>query len=62
MSYLSERKLNEIRGKASIGHATTKEVMSVFEHLDALESKLEELSCEDFFGTEGWRHFLGLPE
>ena len=56
--FLSDSELNYIRGKASVGHATVEEIRSVFEHLDALEMKLDELDYEDFFGTEGWRHTL----
>ena len=35
------------------------------ELLDVLENlidKLDELDKEDFFGTEGWRHFLDLED
>jgi len=62
MKLLTQRKLNIIRGKAMVGHATPKEILSVFEHLDAMERKLDDLDPEDFFGTEGWRHFFGLPD
>jgi hypothetical protein len=27
-----------------------------------LIEKLDELDYEDFFGTEGWRHFLGYED
>ena len=30
--------------------------------LKKLVKKLDELECEDFFGTEGWRHFLGFED
>lgn len=30
----------------------------VRKYLKQLIQKLDELECEDFFGTEGWRHFL----
>lgn len=30
--------------------------------LTDLVQKLDELDKEDFFGTEGWRHFLDLEE
>jgi hypothetical protein len=30
--------------------------------LSQLVSKLDELDDEDFFGTEGWRHFFGIDE
>ena len=30
--------------------------------LKELIEKLDDLECEDFFGTEGWRHFLGFED
>lgn len=62
MSFLTEKELNTIRGKAMVGHATPDEIMSVFGHLDALEMQLDEREQDDFFGTEGWRHAFGLPD
>jgi hypothetical protein len=62
MPYLTEKELNTIRGKAMVGHATPDEILSVFGHLDEIESKLDETEEDDFFGTEGWRHFFGLPD
>ena len=62
MAYLTEKELNTIRGKAMVGHATPEEILSVFAHLDAMEMKLDETEEDDFFGTEGWRHFFGLPD
>jgi hypothetical protein len=61
---LSERELNTIRGKAIVGHASTDEILSVFRHLDTIEQKLDEAEEElgDFFGTEGWRHWMGYPD
>ncbi len=32
------------------------------ELLQTLIDKMEELDQEDFFGTEGWKHFFGLEE
>jgi hypothetical protein len=59
---LSGKELNTIRGKAIVGAATPQELMQVFGHIDILETKMEELDCDDFFGTEGFRHFLGYPD
>ena len=28
------------------------------EYLKRLIGELDELDCDDFFGTEGWRHFI----
>ena len=30
--------------------------------LQDLINSLDELDADDFFGTEGWRHFLGFEE
>lgn len=30
------------------------------QHLDNLFQLLDELDCDDVFGTEGWRHAIGL--
>lgn len=59
---LSEREINVIRGKAIVGRATPAELMSVFAHWDLMEAKMDEVERDDFFGTEGWRHFFGLPD
>ena len=62
MKFLTEKELNIIRGKVLVGHATIEEILSVFNHYDMLEAKLDEMDCDDALGTEGWRHSLGLPE
>jgi hypothetical protein len=62
LKFLKESELNQIRGKSMVGAATPKEIISVFQHYDLIEAGLNELDEEDFFGTEGWRHFFGLPE
>jgi len=58
--FLSERELNIIRGKVLVGHANRDEVLSVFAHLDAIENALDEGDDMDMFGTEGWRHWMGM--
>jgi hypothetical protein len=25
-------------------------------------NELDDLSCNDFFGTEGWKHFMGFED
>jgi len=32
------------------------------ELLKQIIEKLDELDADDFFGTEGWRHYLGFEE
>ena len=38
---LSDSKMNELRGKAIVGHITMDEMMSVFNHLAVMEIKLD---------------------
>lgn len=55
---LSQRETDTLTGKALVGAMTKKDQMAVMEHLNALYFRFDELDDEDFFGTEGWRHFL----
>lgn len=59
---LTEQELNITRGKALVGKASPAEILSAFGHWDLIEMRLDELDHEDYFGTEGWRHFFGLPD
>lgn len=59
---LSARELNTIRGKAIVSHATKEEILQVFGHIDILEIRLDEADEDDALGTEGWRHFVRMPE
>lgn len=45
-----------------VGHASLEESMSILDHLALLEMKLDEADYEDMLGTEGWRHFVGIPD
>ena len=58
----SDRTLNIIRGKNLVGHATKEDIDVLFAHIDALESFLDENETDDQFGTEGWRHAIGLDD
>ena len=29
---------------------------------EAIEIALDDLDCDDFFGTEGWKHLFGLAK
>jgi hypothetical protein len=62
MKLISDKEMNYIRGKASVGKASSTELQKVFQHLDALEMKLDELDYDDYFGTEGWRHAFNHPD
>lgn len=30
--------------------------------VELVEKVLNELDCEDFFGTEGWEHYFGMAD
>lgn len=62
MEAQDEKFLNTVRGKALVGHANKEEILAVFAHLDALEALLDEGDEDDAFGTEGWRHRLGIDD
>lgn len=62
MAAQDDRIINTIRGKNLVGATTKEDVSKLLEHIDALESWLDEQDCEDTFGTEGWRHHFGLDE
>lgn len=56
----TDKTLNIIRGKSLVGAATKEDILVLFEHIDALEMFLDENEQDDQFGTEGWRHAIGL--
>jgi hypothetical protein len=56
----SDQTVNVIRGKNLVGKATKEDIDLLFEHIDALESFLDDNEEDDRFGTEGWRHAIGL--
>jgi hypothetical protein len=60
MAAQTDKVLNTIRGKNLVGAASKEDIFLLFEHLDALEMLLDEGDENDAFGTEGWRHELGL--
>jgi hypothetical protein len=56
----TEKTINIIRGKNLVGKAEPGDVSKLIEHIDALEMFLDENEQDDQFGTEGWRHAIGL--
>lgn len=52
--------INIIRGKNLAASADKDDVNKLLEHIDALESILDEGDENDVFGSEGWRHAFGL--
>ncbi len=60
MKIKSTRELDTIRGKMMVGAATKEELQDFLTYVIALEGLVEEASMEDFYGTEGWQHRLGI--
>jgi len=59
---ITEKEINIIRGKNLVNKATQEDIDKLFKYIDALEEFLDEGDGDDLFGTEGWRHKLGLEE
>ena len=59
---MSERDLNILRGKAMAGATTPEDTLAVLNHLTVLEDKLNQADYDDILGTEGWRHYVGMPD
>jgi len=60
MKLKSERELDVIRGKMLVNQATLQELHDFLHYVAALEGLLVDCDNEDFFGSEGYRHSLGL--
>ena len=58
----TERELDMIRGKMLVNAATQEELHAFLEYVNVLEGLVDEASDQDFFGTEGWRHNIGLRD
>jgi hypothetical protein len=55
--FADDATLNQIRGKAMVGHQSIEDVWTLLDHLQLLEHILdEEIDANDGLGTEGWRH------
>lgn len=59
---LTERELGIIQGKAESGQIKVSDVSALLDHIDALHELLDEGDGDDAFGTEGWRHRIGLED
>lgn len=60
MKAYTDKVINVIRGKNLVGKADKSDVDKLIEHIDALEIFLDDNEQDDQFGTEGWRHAIGL--
>ncbi len=52
--------INTISGKNLVGHASQEDVQTLIMHIWALEFFMDQANEDDTFGTEGWRHRLGI--
>ncbi len=59
---LSAKELNTIRGRIDAGKISISDAEKLIDHIDTLEEKMAEVEVDDFFGTEGYRHFFGYPD
>ena len=59
---LTTREVNILTGKALVGAQTRDEQLAMANHITELEMLLDEADCDDYFGTEGWRHRLGMED
>ena len=57
-----ESEINVIRGKWLVKQASQDDVKVLLDHITALENLLDEGDMEDMYGTEGWRHQLGIDD
>lgn len=62
MKLRTEQELDMIRGKMLCGHATLEEQQDFFTYVSKIEGLLEEADNDDYFGTEGWRHCIGIRD
>lgn len=54
------RELDVIRGKMLVSAASVEENHAFLRYVASLESLLDEADLDDYFGTEGWQHHLGI--
>lgn len=60
MKLRPRNELDMIRGKMLVAAATQEELQDFLTYVTTIEGLLEEADCDDYFGTEGWRHRVGL--
>jgi hypothetical protein len=59
---MTKEEFYEVKGKMIVGKATPKEVSDFLHVVEQVFEMVEEASCEDFYGTEGYQHQLGWDE
>lgn len=56
----TKREIDFIKGTLSVNHATNEEIVIFLDYVSQLESLLDQGDMEDFYGTEGWKHSIGV--
>jgi hypothetical protein len=56
---ISEQEIDMIRGKMLVAAATQEELHAFLNYVTAIESLVEDASCDDYYGSDGWRHRIG---
>lgn len=56
----TESEINIIRGKIIVSKASPEEVDDFMKYVGAMEEALKETDHADFFGTEGWKRYIGI--
>jgi hypothetical protein len=60
MKVKSQSEINIIRAKILVGDASKRDMQDFLYYVSLIESLVQEASDEDFYGTEGWRHRIGM--
>ena len=60
MKLPTQRELNVTTGKLLVNRATQDEINGLLKYIGELENLLDDSDLDDYFGTEGWRHRLGI--
>jgi hypothetical protein len=55
---ITEKQVNTIRGKMSVGKASIEEIEEFLKYVAEIEKLVEQASNEDFYGTQGWQYIV----
>ncbi len=59
MTSMTRDQIDQLKGRI-FASTIDQDVYDLLEYVKELEYLLDEADQEDFYGTEGWRHNLGL--
>jgi len=57
---ISEKEFNILCGKLLGGDLTQEDKKNLMLVISTFEELLDEADSDDFFGTEGWREYIGM--